>query len=113
MALFDPTDDGRTWCPFKALTGLDCPFCGATRAAAALAHGDLLAALDHNAFFVAVVLPVAVFAWVRWARAAWRGAPAPVVSNRATLGWIAVTGAWWVLRLMVVWLSSGLSSGSA
>lgn len=111
VALANPTDGGRVWCPFRRLTGLDCPFCGATRAAAALGHVDLLAALDHNAFFVLVVLPVGVSAWIGWVRAASRGAPAPVVSNRALLAGVALTLAWWVLRLLVPWLGSGLASG--
>lgn len=34
-------------CPFKALTGLPCPTCGATRSALALAHFDLAGALLH------------------------------------------------------------------
>ena len=35
-------------CPFHALTGLPCPGCGATRAALALARGDLGGALAWN-----------------------------------------------------------------
>ena len=39
-------------CPLRALTGIACPGCGATRAAAALLQGDLRAALALNPFFV-------------------------------------------------------------
>jgi len=39
-------------CPLFALTGIQCPLCGATRAAGALAHGDLAAAWSHNALLV-------------------------------------------------------------
>jgi hypothetical protein len=35
-------------CPFRALTGWDCPLCGGTRMGAALLHGDLLAAFLAN-----------------------------------------------------------------
>ena len=38
----DPTG-GPTICPFKAWTGLDCPGCGATRAAHQLLNGHVLA----------------------------------------------------------------------
>lgn len=32
-------------CPFRAVTGVDCPFCGMTRATLALGRGDWRAAL--------------------------------------------------------------------
>ncbi len=35
-------------CPFRAVTGWDCPFCGATRMGAALLSGDVSAALVAN-----------------------------------------------------------------
>ena len=35
-------------CPFRAVTGWDCPLCGGTRMGAALLHGDVLAALAYN-----------------------------------------------------------------
>ncbi len=35
-------------CPFHALTGMPCPGCGATRAALALARGDVAGALAWN-----------------------------------------------------------------
>lgn len=105
VALVDPSDRGPTLCPWRSLTGLDCPFCGATRAAASLAHGDVVGALDHNALLVVVVLPLAAVAWVRWTRRSWQGLPTPVTNRTvAVLG--AVTLAWWGLRLLVPWLGS-------
>lgn len=50
-------------CPVAALTGLDCPGCGATRALAALLDGDIAGAVDHN---VAVPVAAVILAWV-WA----------------------------------------------
>jgi hypothetical protein len=35
-------------CPLHALTGIPCPTCGATRAASALAHGNVVAAFAWN-----------------------------------------------------------------
>lgn len=58
-ALIDPTG-GPTLCPFKAMTGLDCPLCGATRAAHQLFRGNVIAALDFNAVFV-VAAPLLIW----------------------------------------------------
>ena len=69
-------------CPLRALTGLDCPLCGATRATVALARGDLLAALDHNVLYVAA-LPVAVVLVLLW-----------LVSGRRP-GWTRSAAATW------------------
>ena len=46
-------------CPIHAYLHLQCPGCGATRALAALLHGQLADALHLNALLVAVVLPAA------------------------------------------------------
>ena len=77
LGLVDPNVPGHyPLCPTKAITGLDCPGCGGLRAVHGLMHGDLRDALDHNAFVVLVVLPVAVVLWARWVWHAWRG-PGP------------------------------------
>jgi hypothetical protein len=46
-ALYATTGVGL-FCPFRALTGWDCPFCGGTRMGAALLHADVLAAFGFN-----------------------------------------------------------------
>lgn len=51
--LFDPTQ--YVWmpkCPFRLLTGWNCPACGLQRAAHALLHGKFAEALSYNYFFV-------------------------------------------------------------
>ena len=55
-------------CPFRAVTGLDCPLCGGTRAVRALAGGDVVAAAGHNLVVVAL-LPLLAYAYLRWAGA--------------------------------------------
>ena len=51
-------------CPLKALTGLSCPFCGATRMTYALLHGDVAAAWSVNPFLLlAVPLVLAALLW--------------------------------------------------
>ena len=53
LLFVDPADS--VWmpkCPIKLLTGLDCPGCGGQRAAHALLHGDVVAALRYNWFLL-------------------------------------------------------------
>jgi hypothetical protein len=80
---------GPTICPFKAWTGLDCPGCGATRAAHQLLNGHLLAALDLNAVFV---LAVPLLAWWIGARlvAAFGGPGLPVPHFSPTVLRVAI-----------------------
>ncbi len=50
VALVDPHESGRyPVCPFRAATGLLCPFCGGLRATHDLLHGDVTAAFHDNA----------------------------------------------------------------
>lgn len=109
VAVANPGDGGIVTCPFKAITGLDCPFCGATRATAALLRGDLVAALDHNLAYVLVLLPLGIVAWVAWVRSAWRATAFPTLPTRAVKVGIALVLVWWAVRLVVPWLGSGLS----
>lgn len=50
-------------CIFKAMTGLDCPGCGLTRAMHALVHFDLYRAFRMNAFFIVSVPLVTLLMW--------------------------------------------------
>jgi hypothetical protein len=50
-------------CPFRQLTSLDCPGCGTLRSTHEALHGNFLAAIDYNLFFVVVSLLLAA-AWV-------------------------------------------------
>lgn len=106
VALLRPGDAGPTPCLWRTTTGLDCPFCGSTRAAACLAHGDVIAALDHNALFVVGVVPTALVLWALWLRSAWRGGAGVRISTRAMVVALVVIGLWWVVRLLVPWLGS-------
>jgi hypothetical protein len=69
----DPNEPGHyPLCPTLALLGIDCPGCGGLRATHALANGDIITAIDHNAFFVAIV-PLLVGLWALWLYRAWTG----------------------------------------
>ena len=52
-------------CPFRFLTGLQCPGCGITRALHNLLHGHLTTAFTLNPLFV-IALPFLIFALLRY-----------------------------------------------
>ena len=64
-ALYASTGIGLP-CPFREVTGWECPFCGGTRLGSALLHGDVAAAFGYNpVVFISLVLGVVVGAmWV-------------------------------------------------
>jgi hypothetical protein len=81
-------------CPFKLLTGWNCPACGGLRMTHDLLHGDLVAAVVDNVFLL-VGLP-ALLAWVFVRRR--RGQP--VMPARAIAAIAVLAIAWTVLRNM-------------
>ncbi|ORW75221.1 DUF2752 domain-containing protein [Mycobacterium saskatchewanense] len=68
IGLVDPHNASSVYplCPFKWLTGWNCPFCGGLRMTHDLLHGDLLAGINDNAFLV-VGLPL-LAGWVLFGR---------------------------------------------
>jgi hypothetical protein len=71
LHLRDPHQRG-SWglCPFKALTGWDCPACGGLRAVNDLGHGQLTEAAHSNLLFVASI-PLLLGLWALWVRRSW------------------------------------------
>ncbi len=100
-------------CPFKMMTGLDCPGCGATRATNALLRGNLGTAVDHNLLFV-VVLPVALAAYAVWALRSIGVTRLDQV--RRPRHWLTITVgivlAFWALRLLPWEPFTRLASGA-
>jgi Protein of unknown function (DUF2752) len=80
-------------CQFHRLTGLECPGCGATRAAHALLHGDFSAALRDNALFVLALAGLA-------ARGVWFGWK--TFRGRTDAGFFPVKFLWPLLAAAVV-----------
>lgn len=85
VALRDPETPGQLpGCPLYAVTGLWCPACGGLRAAHALAHGDVLTALERNPLIL-VFVGFALWVWWRRARQAWTGTRWVGVSSNVTM----------------------------
>ena len=82
-------------CVLRALTGLLCPGCGATRALHHLLHGDVAGAFRLNAMLLLLGPLLAVTAFVEL-RAVASGSTAPRVVHRPWFGG-------WVVTLIVRW----------
>ena len=66
FAFWDPaTAGGPDLCLFHRVTGVACPACGLTRAAAAFAHGELGELLRWHPLFVLLAAEAALF-WLAW-----------------------------------------------
>ncbi len=94
IGLADPHKPGFLFpaCPFKALTGLDCPACGGLRMTHDLLHGDLAAAAMDNLFLVVGLPLLAVWLLVRWRRGR------PLMPVAATVIMVTAAVAWTVVR---------------
>ena len=103
VAIRDPGVSGSYGvCPFRALTGLDCPFCGGLRGTHALLHGDVAAAVDYNAL-LPLMLVGGLIALLVWWRGSLMGLTQSTLSNRWVIGSvIAALGAFWILRMLPV-----------
>jgi hypothetical protein len=88
--------EGGPGCPFRAVTGVDCPFCGMTRATLALGHGDWSAALALHPLAPLVLAGVfAMLVIVALGRAD------VLLRGRRAIALLAAIGAVWVLRLVL------------
>ncbi|WP_043265429.1 DUF2752 domain-containing protein [Streptomyces sp. CT34] len=89
-------------CPFRWATGLQCPFCGGTRMAYDLMHGDVAGAFHDNAVLLALGVPTVAYVLVRWLAAGLRGQRRPLrltaSGNAVALGIAAV---WMVARNLI------------
>lgn len=94
VGVIDPHRPGSPFplCPFRLLTGWDCPACGGLRMLHDLLHADLPAAAMDNVFLLAGIPLLA--AWILVGRN--RGQPMPLMPALAVIA--AVTTAWTLLR---------------
>ncbi|SRR6266496_94704 len=80
LFVFEPGKSGFfPFCPFRALTGLNCPGCGTTRCLHQLLHGNLIAAFKFNPLFV-IALPFLLWVLARFTQSAIIGG-SPITSR--------------------------------
>ncbi|MFC9326270.1 DUF2752 domain-containing protein [Kitasatospora sp. NPDC057015] len=96
----DPHLPGQAlpFCPWRRLTGLQCPGCGGTRMAYDLLHGDLAAAWHDNALLL-LALPLVALLYGTWLRhglagRSWR----PALGPRGTAAVLGVAALWTITR---------------
>jgi hypothetical protein len=93
VGLADPHRPGFLFpgCPFKMLTGLNCPACGGLRMTHDLLHGDLSAAVVDNVFLLVSLPLLAAWLVVRWRRGQrLMPMPAAVTIFVAAIAWTVV-----------------------
>ncbi len=83
-------------CPFHAVTGVDCPFCGMTRATLALGAGDVRGALAlHPLAPVVVIGTLALLVIVALGRGDL------LLTGKRPLALLAAVAVIWILRLVL------------
>jgi hypothetical protein len=94
VGLVDPHDTNSVYplCPFKLLTGWNCPFCGGLRMTHDLLHGHVMDSINDNVFLLVGIPMLAGWLLLR-RRDGRRWLPVPAV---VTIAVVAV--AWTVLR---------------
>jgi hypothetical protein len=86
-------------CLLFSLTRIHCPFCGGTRCAHALLHGDLAQAAAYNILALFLLPPVVFFFyWTAWR--SWRDRPLPTWNPPKWVPrlLIAVLVVFWIVR---------------
>ena len=86
-------------CPFRTLTGLNCPGCGTTRGLHQLLHGHFVAAFELNPLMV-LLLPILGYFLIAYTRSAITAHPMPQFSLSPKYGWLLtfVILGFWVFR---------------
>lgn len=94
LGLVDPHNPNSLFpqCPFKLITGWNCPACGGLRMTHDLLHGDLATAAADNAFLFGGI-PI-LLGWILLRR--YRGRPLLPVPAMVCIALLAI--AWTVIR---------------
>ena len=105
LVVRDPADSGLfPPCPFLALTGLQCPGCGALRGLHQLLNGQLLAAVELNIVMV-LALPFLTYTFLSTLARDVNAQRLPTVFVRPAWIWLLLGGIilFWVLRNLPVY----------
>ena len=100
LFFFEP---GRTGffpaCPFRTLTGLNCPGCGTTRGLHQLLHGNFVAAFELNPLMI-LMLPVLGYFLLAFTKSAITGRPMPQIHIPSGYVWLfsLVVLGFWIFR---------------
>ncbi len=94
VGLVDPHRPGAVFppCPFKMITGWDCPACGGLRMTNDLLHGNVSAAVVDNVFLLAGLPLLAIWSLVRVRRAR------PVLTPAFLVVVVIAATVWTVIR---------------
>ncbi len=85
-------------CPFKVLTGLDCPGCGSQRAIHSLLHGEIVGAWRQNAFMI-VSIPYILLLLISKMTAKRSPKMYNMLRNKHLINtYLVFTIAWWIGR---------------
>lgn len=100
LHLRDPHEHLWVLCPFKAVTGWDCPLCGGLRSVNDLGNLQIDRALHSNLLFVASV-PLIAALWLVWVVRAARGRTSqvpPATLNKVMVAYVVLGAVFTVWR---------------
>lgn len=102
LFFFNPASPGNQFfpkCPFRLLTGMQCPGCGSTRAFYQLLHLHPVAAFKLNPLMI-LTLPFIVYGFVGYTRSAITGQPQRriYIPPFYLWAWLALLIFFWIFR---------------
>jgi hypothetical protein len=102
LFFFNPASPANQFfpkCPFRLVTGFQCPGCGSTRACHYLLHLDLIGAFKLNPLLV-LTLPFIVYGLLGYTRSALSGQPQRrvFIPPLYLWGWLVVMILFWIFR---------------
>jgi uncharacterized protein DUF2752 len=102
LFFFNPASPSNQWfpkCPFRLITGWQCPGCGSTRACYQLLHLHPIAAFKLNPLMV-LTLPFIVYGFLGFTRSAITGKPQRrlFIPSFYLWAWLVLLVFFWVFR---------------